>query len=119
MKKRGVKSQLLVFPFFVFLALFFMTVSCAQTEIIESPKTAYVADTGTPKDPLLIWTSRSVDQPFDYLGQIKARSWTYDGALERLKDAGRELRADAIIDIHFERLGFFKTMHAFAIKFKE
>ena len=92
---------------------------CAQTEIIESPKTAYVADAGTPKDPLLIWTSRTVDQPFDYLGQIKARSWTYDGALERLKEAGRELRADAVIDIHFERLGFFKTMHAFAIKFKD
>src|SRR4051812_43544124 len=74
---------------------------CAQTQIIESPKTAYVADSGTPKDPQLIWSSRSFDQPFDYLGQIKARSWTYDGALERLKDAGRELRADAIIDIHF------------------
>jgi len=110
------KGKVLVSLSLVLAALFG---GCAQTEIVESPKTAYVADAGTPKDPLLIWTSRSVDQPYDYLGQIKARSWTYDGALERLKDAGRQMRADAIIDIHFERLGFFKTMHAFAIKFKE
>lgn len=92
---------------------------CTQTEIIESPKTGYAVETDHPKDPELIWTSRTLDQPFDYLGQIKTRAWTYDGALDRLKEAGKQLRADAIIDIHFQRLGFFKTMHAFAIKFKD
>lgn len=101
------------------LSPFLMTLSgCAETQIVESPRTAYVSDTGEPAEPRLIWTSRSLEEPFEYLGQITTRSWTYDGALERLKDAGREMRADAIIDIHFERLGFFKTMHAFAIKFK-
>lgn len=57
-------------------------------------------------------------QSFDYLGLIKVRSWTYDGALERLVDAGRDIHADAVIDVHFEKAGFLNAMQAFAVKFK-
>lgn len=98
--------------------LILVTVSCARTELIESPRTGYVADVGEPKEPAVLWTSRTLNQDFDYLGQVKVRSWTYEGALARLVEGGRDLRADAIVDIHFERVGFLKTMHAFAIRFK-
>ena len=81
-------------------------------------RTGYVADTGEPKDPAVIWTSRTLAQDFDYLGLVKSSSWTYQGALDRLVEGGRELRADAVVDVHFERVGFLKTMQAFAIKYK-
>lgn len=102
------------------LALAFACVAggCARTDVIESPRTGYVADVGEAKEPAVIWTSRTLDEEFDYLGVVKVRSWTYQGALDRLVEGGRELRADAITDIHFERVGFLKTMQAFAIKFK-
>ena len=91
---------------------------CSKTEIVESPRTTYVAEVGEPKQPELIWTSRTLLSQFDYLGQIKVRSWTYDGALSRLTDAAKELRADAVIDIHYETVGFLTTFSAFAIKYK-
>ena len=91
---------------------------CASTEIIESPKTAFVPETVKAMTPPVIWSSRTLTQQFDYLGQIKVRSWTYDGALQRLSDAGKELKADAIIDVHFQRVGFLSAMQAFAVKFK-
>jgi hypothetical protein len=91
---------------------------CASTEIIESPKTGYVPETAEAKEPAIIWTSRTLTQHFDYLGQIHSRSWSYNGALERLVDGGRQLKADAIVDVHYEAVGFFSVMHAFAIKFK-
>lgn len=92
---------------------------CARTEIIESPKTGYVAETSeAPKRPAIVWTSRTLTQNFDYLGVVKSRSWSYDGALERLVDAGQSLRADAIIDVHYEEVGFLTAMQAFAIKYK-
>jgi hypothetical protein len=100
------------------LSVLLFTVSCARTEIIESPRTGYVADTGEPKDPTVVWSSRTLGTDFDYLGLVKSSSWTYQGALDRLVDGGRELRADAIVDVHFERVGFLKTMQAFAIKYK-
>ena len=71
---------------------------CANTEVIESPKTAYVADVGEAKAPEVVWTSRGMGKGFDYLGLVKSRSWSYDGALDRLIDGGKSLRADAIID---------------------
>lgn len=92
--------------------------ACGSTEIIESPKTAFVAETGEPKRPEVIWTSRRLDRQFDYLGQVKSRSLSYDSALERLVEGGRQLRADALLDVHYEQIGFMKTMHAFAVKFK-
>ena len=104
--------------YWAFLVVAFISAGCARTEILESPRTGYVADLGEPKEPAVIWTSRALAQDFDYLGQVKVRSWTYEGALERLVAGGRDLRADAIVDIHFERVGFLKTMQAFAIKFK-
>jgi len=91
---------------------------CANTEVIESPKTAYVAEVGEAKDPEVVWTSRGMGKNFDYLGLVKAESWSYDGALHRLLDGGKTLRADAIIDVHFRRKGFLTAMEAFAIKYK-
>ena len=92
--------------------------ACASTELIESPKTGYAPEAGEPKDPAIIWTSRTLTRNFDYLGQVKVRSWSHDGALGRLVDGGRQLRADAIVDVHYETVGFLKAMQAFAIKFK-
>src|SRR5262245_40267826 len=83
---------------------------CANTEIIESPKTAFVPETAEAKNPAVIWTSRALTRHFDYLGQLKVRSWTYEGALERLVDGGRQLHADAIIDVHYEQIGFLTAM---------
>lgn len=96
----------------------FLISGCARTEIIESPRTAYTPEGVEAKEPSVIWSSRSLTSEFDYLGMVKSRAWTYDGALSKLVDGGREMRADAIVDIHYEREGFFKKMQAFAIKFR-
>ena len=101
----------------VAIALF--SVSCARTDLVESPKTVFVSEAEEAKDPEIIWTSRNLARSFDYLGQVKVRAWTYDGALDRLRDGGRQMKADAIIDVHYERVGFLKTMQAFAVKFKK
>jgi hypothetical protein len=98
-------------------ALYFT--GCARTELVESPKTVFVSDAEESGEPEIIWTSRNLNRPFDYLGQVKVRAWTYDAALGRLKDGGKRLKADAVIDVHFERVGFLKTMQAFAVKFKK
>lgn len=100
------------------IALGVVVTACSRTEIIESPRTTYVPEVGEPKQPEIIWTSRTLSSPFDYLGQVKVRSWTYDGALSRMTDAAKELRADAVIDIHYETVGFLTTFSAFAIKYK-
>ena len=100
------------------LPLLILLSGCASTTLIESPKTAYVPETGEAKKPEVIWTSRAFSRPFDYLGLVKTRSWTYDGALDRLVEGGKQLRADAIIDVHYEPVGFLSTMEAFAIKYK-
>ena len=101
----------------IFLGLWVL-VSCSSTEILESPKTAFVPSSTEAKPPAVVWSSRTLGQKFEYLGQITVRSWSYDGALERLVDAGQQMRADAVIDVHFERVGFLSSMHAFAVKFK-
>ncbi len=93
-------------------------VACASTELIESPKTAFVPDVGEAPRPAIQWTSRTLGRQFDYLGVIKVRSWTYDGALERLIEGGQELRADAVVDVHYDTIGFLTTMEAFAVKYK-
>jgi len=38
--------------------------------------------------------------------------------MERLITGGKELRADALIDVHFEQVGFLTDLRAFAIKYK-
>lgn len=93
-------------------------VGCTSTEVLESPRTGVVSGAAEAKDPELVWTTRSSDRPFDYLGTVRTRAWTYDGALERLMDGARQLKADAVVDIHFERVGFFTTMEAFAVKYR-
>ena len=103
---------------FLFLAVFLMVTGCASTEVIESPKTGYVPETSEVKEPVILWTSRTFNQSFDYLGQLSVRSWSYDGAVERLVEGARTLRADAVIDVHYEKVGFLTTMQAFAIKYK-
>lgn len=100
------------------IAALFLTTACARTQLIDSPKTGYVSDVGEAKEPAVIWTSRGLPGEFDYIGTVKTRSWSYQGALDRLVEGGKEMRADAIIDVHYERVGFFKTMQAFAIKFR-
>jgi len=99
------------------LAILVLT-GCGSTQIVESPKTGYVAESGTPKTPSVIWTSRSFGQNYDYLGTVQARSLTYEGAMERLLEGGKELRADALIDVHFEQVGFLTDLKAFGIKYK-
>ena len=91
---------------------------CSSTEITQSPQTAYVPTTAVTKEPAVVWTSRTLPQNFDYLGVVRAKSFTYEGALDRLVAGGQELRADAITDVHYERMGFMKVMEAFAIKYK-
>lgn len=93
-------------------------VSCARTEIVESPRTTVVSEAEEVTEPKVIWTSRTLASDFDYLGVVKSRSWSYDGALDRLIDGGKQLKADAIIDVHYEKIGFLSTMQAFAIKYK-
>ena len=102
--------------FIIFLAI--AVSSCSSVELIESPKTAYVPDSQEEKTPDVIWTSRTLTQHFDYLGQVKTRSWTYEGALERLIEGGKQLKADALIDVHYETIGFLNVLQAFAVKFK-
>ena len=102
----------------VSLAFLLVLISCATTELIESPKTAFVPETAELKEPSVIWTSRTMTRHFDYLGVVKVRSWTYEGALQRLIEGGKTLRADAITDVHYRQVGFFSTFQAFAIKFK-
>ena len=99
------------------IAFFFA--SCASTDILESPKTAFVPENSGPEQPDIIWTSRTLGKSYDYLGQVTVKSWTYDGALGRLKSAGKELRADALIDVHYQPVGFMTQMHAFAIKYRQ
>lgn len=91
---------------------------CSSTEVLESPRTAVVSGAAEAKNPELVWTTRSTARAFDYLGTVRTRAWTYDGALERLLDGARQLKADAVVDIHFERVGFFTTMEAFAVKYR-
>jgi len=108
-----------IFSLLVFsLALAPGLTGCATTEITESPKTAFVPETAEAKAPEVIWTSRTMARPFDYLGKVRVRSWTYGGALDRLVEAGKQLKADAIIDVHYEPIGFLNQMQAFAVKFK-
>ena len=92
--------------------------ACSSIELVESPKTAFVPENAEAKRPAIIWTSRTMTTNFDYLGVVKARSWNYEGALERLLEGGRQMKADAIVDIHFEAVGFLSTMQAFAVKFR-
>jgi len=96
----------------------FLISACASTNLIESPKTAFVPDSEEVKEPTVIWTSRTIGRDYDYLGVVKTRSWTYDGALDRLVDGAKELKADAIVDVHYEKVGFLSTFQAFAVKFK-
>jgi len=104
------------------IAVAFLTLAvlggCSSTEVLESPRTAVVSGAAEAKEPELVWTTRSSDRTFDYLGTVRTRAWTYDGALERLVDGARQLKADAVVDIHFERVGFFTTMEAFAVKYR-
>jgi hypothetical protein len=102
----------------VAVAALLLLVGCASTEVLESPRTTVVSGAAEVKDPEIVWTTRSSDRPFDYLGTVRTRAWTYDGALERLLDGARQLKADAVVDIHFERIGFFMTMEAFAVKYR-
>jgi len=95
-----------------------LVVACARTEVVESPRTTYIPDNQTAVEPAIVWTSRTLSQDFDYLGELKVRAWSYDGALSRLVDAAKDLKADAVIDIHYEKIGFLSSMQAFAIKYK-
>ncbi len=100
----------------LFISLFVL--SCASTEVIESPKTVFVPDSIEVRDPLILWSSQSYQKDFDYLAVVKTRSWAYSSGIDRLVIAARQLRADAIIDIHYEPVGFLASFHAFAIKYK-
>lgn len=111
------RHRIFGFSAFFVLGLVGLT-ACTETEIVESPKTAFVAQTDESKIPDIVWTTRTLGRGFDYLGQVKSRAWTYDGAIQRLVDGGKQLGADAVVDIHYERIGFFDTMSAFAIKYK-
>jgi len=102
----------------IVIAVLSLLSGCASTEIIESPKTAYVSERTEVHTPRLFWTSKGVSQNYGYLGVIKVRSWTYEGAVHRLEAAAGEMKADALIDIHYEAVGFFSSLHAFAIQFK-
>jgi hypothetical protein len=106
------------FRFVSFLLLLTLVAGCSSTEIVESPKTAFIPDTAEAKTPEVIWTSRTLGRSFDYLGRIQVRAWTYDGALQRLVDAGKQLKADAVIDVRYQAVGFLNQMDAFAVKFK-
>ena len=66
----SMKRTLPLLAAIVMPALF--STSCARTELVESPKTAFVSDAVEAKDPEIIWTSRNLARPFDYLGQVPA-----------------------------------------------
>jgi len=102
----------------VIFSLFLFLTGCGSTQITESPKTTFVSQSETEKDPVVIWTSRAFGKNYDYLGRVRARSLTYDGAMERLVKGGKELRADALIDVHYEQVGFLTDLQAFAIKYR-
>src|SRR5580692_5163551 len=85
----------------ILIPLLMLVSGCATTDIIESPRTTYVSDAAEVHEPKIIWTSRIFTQNYDYLGLLKVRSWTYQGAIDRLVDAAKEVKADAIIDVHF------------------
>ncbi|NBW98087.1 hypothetical protein EBR03_00805 [bacterium] len=104
--------------FFGWTLIMAILTGCGSTQVVESPKTAYVADSAAPKTPQVIWTSRAFGQPYEYLGRVQARSLSYEGAMERLIEGGKELKADALIDVHFEQVGFLSDLQAFAIKYK-
>lgn len=91
---------------------------CSSTTIIESPKTTTVSESEPTKTPELIWTSKTLAAKFDYLGEVKVKSWSYQGALDRLLEGGKSLRADALIDVQYQQVGFLTTFQAFAVKFK-
>lgn len=95
-----------------------LVVGCASTTIIETPKTTSVSQSEPEKTPEIIWTSKTLNAKFDYLGEVKVKSWSYDGALERLVNGGKSLKADALIDVQHRQVGFLTTFQAFAIKFK-
>ena len=103
----------------IMICLMAFVVSCARTDIIESPKTGYVAETDPVKEPEIIWTSRTVGDGYSYLGTLQVRAWTWDAAINRLRTAAREMRADAITDVHYEKIGFLTSMQAFAVKFEK
>ena len=103
----------------LFSVVFISLMGCASTTLIESPKTTTVSSSEPAKVPEIIWTSRTLAAKFDYLGEVKVKSWSYDAALERLVEGGKNLKADALIDVQYQQVGFLKTFQAFAIKFKQ
>lgn len=103
--------------FLLFWVIVYLT-GCGSTQIMESPRTTFVSETSPEKEPVVIWTSRSFGKSYEYLGRVRARSLTYEGAMERLVQGGKELRADALIDVHYEPIGFLTDLQAFAIKYK-
>ncbi len=112
---RRIKKQL--FPIGFALVVGIVT-GCASTNVLESPKTVFVPETTPKKKVELIWTSRTLPKGYDYLGHVTARSWSYEGAIKRLKEGGKQLHADALIDVFYEEVGFLRSMQAFAIKYK-
>jgi hypothetical protein len=102
----------------LFLAFTLFQMGCASTTLIESPKTTSVSPGEPTKNPEIIWTSRTLNAKFDYLGEVKVKSWSYEGALERLTEGGKALKADALIDVQYQQVGFLNTFQAFAVKFK-
>ncbi|MBM4304744.1 MAG: hypothetical protein FJ116_04240 [Deltaproteobacteria bacterium] len=102
------------------IVLFLVMLSgCASTTLIESPRTTSVSASEPEKTPEIIWTSKTLNAKFDYLGEVQVKSWSYDGALERLIEGGKTLKADALIDVQHRQVGFLTTFQAFAIKFKQ
>jgi outer membrane murein-binding lipoprotein Lpp len=106
------------FSLAVFISAVLLLSGCASTTVIESPKTTTVSASEPEKTPEIIWTSKTLNARYDYLGEVKVKSWSYDGALERLVDGGKKLKADALIDVQYRQVGFLTTFEAFAIKFK-
>ncbi len=108
---------------FIFYSLIFASLSailshCASTEILDFPRTTFIPEESSREIPEVIWTSRVLTDPYDYLGTVKSKSLSYQGALERLVDGAKGLKADAIVDVKFQKVGFLNTMQAFAIKFR-
>ena len=89
-----------------------------HTEIIESPKTAFVPENAEVKPPEIIWTSRTMAPRVRLPGQGPRAKLDLRRCVGRLVDAGKQLKADAIVDVHYEPIGFLTQMQAFAIKFK-
>lgn len=104
--------------FSVIFLLLGLIVGCGSTEIVESPRTGYVSEVGEAPVPKIIWTSRTFGQNYDYLGRVEVRGLTYDATLNRLLEAAQSMRADAVIDVHYEPVGFLTSFQGFAIKYK-